>query len=933
MGKHFFIALALLSVAPGLLLAQLTTGTINGTIADDTGAILPGVTVALKGDAIVGTHTAVSNEQGFYRFAALPPGTYTLTFTLSGMATVNRDVRVPLGRVVEEDVPMKLSQMTEEVTVQAEAPVVDAQTNQVGTNYDKDWVRNAPVNRVSFFDFINAAPGVNQSTGGSVVSTSFGSGTTDNSYQLDGTDFTSPSIGEAWPYPNTDAIEEVEVLSLGAPAEYGNMLGSVFNIVTRQGTNAFHGDVNYYFQRDALTGKNTTPAQDSCADALGNLRPCPYHRDKFDDLTLQFEGPIIKDKLWFFASYQYQKDTKSLAGSAPENPQFNKSDRMFIKLNYQLNAKNKVMLAYHNDYYNLSCVTSQACSSSIAPSAQTLDHGNNPSPNVTYTYLASDKTFFEARVSGFYGKDHGDPRVTGEAERQPRFFDAVTGQITGGIFSFYDGDVWRTGATAKVSHFADKFLGGSHDLKFGVQFNEGGSQYTRGVNDYVYTYSGVPASATTQAPHHVGGKETTTGVFLDDSFRVNSRLTLNLGVRYDHARASFQAEPILDASGNPTGQSSAAVDNLFTWNVVSPRVGFSLKLTADGKTAFKGHYGRYYRGIITNEFETAAPTVPPVFNFSGTYDASGNPIGLSPSGSPSLTVNPSIRAPYTDQYIVQVEREVIKDLGVALNYIHKDGREYAAFQDTTGVYTQVPFADPVTGQIYQIFSRQSDPTKSVIQLTNPSGMLTKYNGVTLQLTKRMSHHWQLVGSLVISKTKGRVVSSLGGPADEPTAALLSGQTFEGTFGQNPNDFINTNGLLISDRPVTGKVQFVGELPWGFLVGLNFTHQSGRPWERVIFLPQSITNVAPFASGSLLLTQPISGNQRVGDWNILDMRLQKSFALNGKGANLSFFADALNLFNNKAFDDVGSRVTGATNFGIPVSFVQPRRLMLGAKFTF
>jgi outer membrane receptor protein involved in Fe transport len=924
MGKKATLLLAGFLLASPLL-AQLTTGILNGTVTDESGGLLPGVTVEIRGANIVGSQTAVTNEQGFYRFAALPPGTYTLSLTFPGMAPVTREVRVPLGRTVEENVPMKVGQLTEEVNVEAKGSVVDTQTNQVGTNYDKDWVRNAPVARYSFFDFINAAPGVNSAATGSAVSTSFGSGTTDNSYQLDGTDFTAPSIGEAWPYPNTDAIEEVEVLSLGAPAEYGNVLGAVFNIVTRQGTNTFHGDVNYYYQGDGITGSNTNSTQD------GGF---PFHRKAFDDFTAQIDGPIVRDKLWFFASYQYQRDYKSYAGVDPNFPQKNWSNRMFIKVNYQIDAKSKLQFAYHDDFYNLTCVTSTACSSSRAPSTQTLDHGHNPSPNLTYTYVASDKTFFEARVAGFYGHDHGDP-VIGGPRVQP-IYVSPEGQVTGGIYSFYDGTVSRTTVSAKVSHFADRFMGGSHDFKFGVQWNTGGSEYIRGKNDYIYEYYDGTRSGTHQAPHHVGGTETTLGAFFDDSFRVNSRLTVNLGLRYDNARASISSEPILDDAGNPTGQQAPGINNVFTWNNFSPRVGFSLKLTADGKTALKGHYGRYYRGIITNEFENAGPSVPPIYSFNGFYDSAGNPIGLALASSP-VTVNPNLKAPYTDQFIAQLERELMPDLAVSLNYIHKTGKDYPAYTDTTGVYAQVPFTDPTTGKVYEINAIQSDPTQSVYQLTNPAGMHTNYDGGTLQITKRMSHHWEAVGSLVVSKASGRLPSSLGGPADEPTAAVLSSQLYEATFGQNPNDFINTGGLLISDRPVTAKLQLVYQLPWNMLVSANYTYQSGRPWEPVVFLPQSVTNVPAFSSGSILLTEPLTGNNRVGSWNILDMRLQKSFALNNKGANLSVFMDVLNLFNDSAYDDVATRdesqVSCAGCQATPVSFVLPRRLMVGAKFTF
>jgi hypothetical protein len=923
-----------LGAAPAL--AQQTTGNIVGTVTDDSGAVLPGATVTVSGPTIVGTEVAVSSDKGLYRIAALPPGNYSLEVVMSGFGTQKRIVKLPLGQTIEENVSLKISQMSEEVNVVGEAPVVNAQSNEVSANYDKDWVRNAPIARYSFFDLINAAPGVNQSATGAATSTSFGGGSTDNSYQLDGTDFTAPTTGESWPYPNTDAIEEIQVLSLGAPAEYGNLLGAVFNVVTRQGTNQFHGDANFYYQSNSLTDKNTTSTQDSCADANGNLRPCPFHRDKFNDLTLQLDGPILKDKLWFFASYQYQRDTASFAGSPPEFPATTNADRMFVKLNYQISKNHKLMFAYHDDFYHLPCVVIQ-CSASIAPSANTLEHGHNPSPNLTYTGVLSDRTYVEARISGFFGHDHGDPLQSGDPRVQARYKDLNSGSVTGGIYSWYDGTLSKKAVSAKVSHFADNFLGGSHDFKFGIQYTNGSSDYIIGKNDYIYTYGNTPSIGYTQIPYHQGGVSKTIGAFVDDTFRVTSRLTLNLGVRYDHARASFDPFPILDKSGSPTGQTSPAVGNLFTWNPVSPRLGFTFKLTPDGKTVLKAHWGRYYRGIITGEFQGVSPSTAPKYTFSGLYDSSGNPLGLTLlSSGAAFSVDPNYQDPKTDQFIVSFERELLPDLGFALTYVHKNGSLYGAFQDTTGQYAPVTVLDNQgsvgTGAPITVLNLTSDPAARNFVLTNPSGMFSRYNAGSLQLTKRMSHNWQMIGSLVISKSTGRFTSSgpLCGPTDEQAAAVAVTATCTTRFGQNPNDFVNTEGLLSGDRPVVGKIQFVYQLPAGFLVGLNFNHQQGRPWARQIVLPTQLT------IPTTILAEPLNGSRRVADWNLLDMRLQKAFDL-GKGAKFEVFADLLNLFNTSAYDGIQSRnsadaVPGGA-FGAPTAFVLPRRAMVGAKFTF
>ncbi len=873
--------------------------------------MLPGVTVTLTSTAVPGTPTEVTSETGVYRFPSLPPGTYTLTFELQGFATLKRDqIPVPLGSTVEINQQLKVSAIAETVTVTGESPVVDTSSNEVSTNYNREWVENAPVRRFTFFDLINAAPGVSANTSTSSVSTSFGSGTTDNSYQLDGTDFTAPSSGAAWPWPNTDAIEEIEVLSLGATAEYGNLMGAVFNVVTRQGSNTFHGDTNYYFQAQDLTGRNTDDVQDG-----GN----PYHRERFNDFTAQLGGPVIKDKFWFFGSFQFQQDWDSRAGVDPEFPAKSNAKRVFFKLNYQLNNNNKVQFQYHDDFYEIP----EPGAATIAPSALAIETGHNPSPGVVYTSVLSNKTVLEARYSGFYGDDHGKPQFGGD-KIATRYYDLDSGNTSGGIYYWYDGSNWKTAFSGKVTHYADKFMGGSHELKFGVQYNSGGSDYVFGYNDYVYTYSGVPSYGYTQLPFSQGALMKAIGVYADDTFRLGSRLTLNLGVRYDYSRGIFDSRPFFDRDGNETGQQSVENNNVFDWNSISPRFGFNWKLNESGKTLIKGHYGRYYRGVVTGEFQGASPALSGRYFFSGTYDDAGNPIDTElVSDNSNLRVDDGFQNPYTDQYIIGFQQELKSDLGLSVNYIHKRGERQGAWTDTGGQYQPVPYidSDPEgTGRPITVFQLQNAPEDRLFLLTNPDQMFSKYSGVDIQMVKRLSNRWQATFGLTLSKAEGRLGSSNLRPIDGT-------QSTAGTFGQNPNDFINTGELQTSDRPVVLKTQLVYELPWGITAAANFQHQTGKPWARTARIQEPDLGIQ-----TTILAEELSGDRRLKDWNILDLRLQKQFDF-GDDANVAVFGDFLNLTNSDAYDSIGARDSTAENFGLPIRFIFPRRLMLGAKFRF
>ena len=915
------LCLVLLISAASPALAQRTTGTVSGTVTDESGSVLPGVTVTLKGAAIPGTPNMVTGGTGVYRFPNLPPGSYSLTFELQGFATLAREqVPVAIGQEVDVNVLLKLSSVSETVTVTGETPVVNVASTIVSTNFNREWVQNAPLRRFSFFDLINQGAGVSSATSTSARSISFGSASNENSYQLDGTDFTAPVSGAAWPWPNTDAIEEIEILSLGASAEYGNVQGAVFNVVTRQGANKFSGDGNVYFQHQNITGRNTTDAQDSKQ---------PYNRARYADTTWQLGGPVVKDKFWFFGSFQFQQDYESQPGTPAEFPARSQAKRVFFKLNDQITTNQKVQFAYHDDFYRIPT----RATALTAPSTIPVDHGHNPSPNLGYTAVLSGTTVFEARYAGFYGKDHGDP-LDGGPRVARRFNDLDSGRITGGIYSWYDGDSWRTGFNGKLSHFSDKFLGGSHDFKLGVQYAVGGSDYVTGYNDYIYTYGTTPAYGYTQLPFHRGGVMKTLGFFADDTYRLGQRVVLNVGVRYDHSRALFSDQPVLDKTGNPTSTIVPGKSN-YTWDKLSPRVGLTYKMNASGRTVAKVHYGRYYRGVLTGEFDNASPTITPRYIFDGVYTSGGNPIGLDKvSDNSNLRIDPGFGDPYTDQFIVGIDQELFPAVGLQVNYVHKRSGDYGAWPDVAGTYAPVQFVDNLgkepSGQTFTLQRLTSSAGSRIFELRTDPRMKNTYNGISIQVTKRMSNHWQGNFSVVFSKSEGRLGSSLGTPLNTASASAGASNSNAGLpgLGANPNDFVNSDGLLIGDKPVVAKAQIVYNLPWGMMLGANLQHQTGRLWSRQL----RVRNLG-FPSRPSILMEANTGNRRVPDWDLIDVRIEKAIKFGAGSTNLAIFGDVLNLTNSAATESIGSRDAENSSFGLPTRYLQPRRLMVGAKIRF
>ncbi len=905
---------AVLLLALGVALpaaAQRTTGEIIGKVVDESGSILPGVTVTLRGAGVAGTPTVTTSETGTYRFPVLPPGTYDVEYTLAGFTTLKREaIPVAVGSTVELDVAMKVGVLEESITVSGESPVVNLASSQVSTAYNSEWVRNAPVRRFSYFDLINSAPGVSATTnvGQGTAATSLGNSTNENSYQVDGTDISST------PWVNTDAVEEVEVLQLGASAEYGNVQGAVFNIVTRMGGNAFHGDGNFYFQNDAMTGRNTPESVD---------HGFPYHRDKWRDATVQATGPFIRDKFWFFGSLEYQRDWDSQPGVDPKSPTLNDSRRVFWKFNYNITPNHRLLHGYHNDYYFIPDIASEF----TAPSTISLSHGDNPTPNLVYTGVLSDKSFVEVRYSGFWLHSSTDPNEPGVERVQPRFEDQDTGQITGGITTWVENRSWRYGFQTKYSHLTDEILGGTHDWKAGLQFVGHGADTLTGNNDLYLTYSVTkrPTTGTTQLPYHASSEAKSIGTYLDDTIRIGNAV-VNAGVRYDYSKGMFPALPFLDASGNPTGQMSPANDDVYHWNTFSPRVGINYRVNQSGKTVVKAHYGRYYKLLEASEFRPAVPSISTVFNF--TLDANGRPTNIVPVRGASLQIDPNFKSPYSDQFIAQLEQQLVANLGVQVNYVHKSGSDYGAWQDITGVYTPVPYIDNVgvdaTGQTVTVYRLISNPADRVFLETNPAGMFMKYNGVTMMATKRMSNNWQGVVSLVLSKAEGRLASSA---RFTPVTSQSSAAT-TGNFGRDaagPNDFVNSEGRLVGDRPVVAKAQLIYRFPWGIMASGNLQHQTGRFYSRAV----RVSGLG-FPAAPQINMEANTGDRRVANINLYDVRVTKEFVLPNSPIRLEGFLDALNLTNSAQYESVGSVLGTSSAFGVPTRYIPPRRLQLGAK---
>jgi hypothetical protein len=927
------VLLCALLILTTTLYAQRTTGDLLGVVKDSSGAVLPGVTVSATGPNIARAQTTITSETGSYRIANLPPGTYTLTFELSGFRTVAlQGLRVSVGGALEQNVGLEIGQLAESVNVTAETPVVDTTSSEVGTTFDKDWVSNAPSRRFGFYDLVAMAPGAVKATDESRRSMSFGSSFDENAFQLDGVNVTDNFFSEGFSEPNPDAIDEVEVLSLGAPAEYGNLMGAVYNIVTKQGTNQFHGDASYFFQSQDLTSANTQDVKfpnDKFADACADdpAARCPWTRGKYYETTAQLGGPILKDKLWFFGSYGHQLDKYTRVGvnsKLPGSGVDTKKDRVLVKGTLQLTPSQRLVGNFHRD----KSPSDTGYSFNETASTAWTRTQRAPTPGVAYTATLSNRTLLDVRYSGFYGGVTGYPSDPSQPLNQPRIYNGATGTISGGNYYWYYYDASRTTATGKVSHHADQFLGAEQDFHFGVQYNSAGVSGVYGYNDFIYTYlSGgkLYGYGNVRQTFSYAATARNIGAFVDDSIRLG-RMTVNLGLRTDYSKAFAPAQQELDDNVKPTGKTFPRAD-FFTWKSVSPRLGANWKITGDGKTIVKAHWGRYHPQITTGEFANViGPNVKPYYQ--GTYNVATGQVEdlFLTSSSENLSVAPDYHPPRTDQFIVGFERELTAKMGVQVNYVRKWGRDFGAWRDTVGSYVQVPVVDNTgkdpTGNTINIFKLTTDPGARKYALGNSDGVFTNVNAISVNVTKRMTR-WYANGGITYLRATGAV----GGSARSTSISQRSALEFQ-PFGRNPNDFVNLAGRLNGDVGVEYKLQGVVRLPLGFQASANVESRAGAHRIRVRSLPQSITG----QPSTTVLLQPRGDFGRLPSFTLLDARLQKEFPL-GRGARFSLFVDALNLNNENAPQGVVQANVTSSSYQFPTNFVVPRRFMLSGKFSF
>lgn len=927
-GRKVFVPLLIFVIALASFAWAQTTGSMRGMVTDIDDKPLAGATVAISSAALMGqTRTAYTNEIGVFRFPALPIGAYSVEVTMQGFETLKvARVDVSLQATAVVPVQMKFAIKAEAITVVGETPIVDVSNAGFSTSFANELLQEVPTQR-NMTDLMQLAPGISPGIGDSQIDrmVAFGSNVQSNSWNVDGVDISSPGSGFVQWSVNPDLIQEIQVLGVGAPAEYGNHLGAVFNVVTKKGGNQFHGGASYYYQSDSLTGTNVElPVDQKCGADCAT-----FNRIKYDNFSSQLGGPIVKDTLSFFAGFEYFRDARSDPGQNPVFAPIFKRDRYDMKLSSSMGEKHEVNGFFHYEKWDSPW---EPTIDYAEPSAVPDERGSNPAWGASWTSALSSKLLIELNYAGWSSESILDSR-TGSLEDP--LLDKNS-QYSGGVLNPKDFVTWKNQVKAKATYYAENFLKSEHEFRFGVQYSYGSALTNTAIGPSgVYTYYlGGNLYQYQQDPFQYGNINKDLGFFVDDTLTVNERLTLNLGVRFDHNTGHMPefeiltvGQPSISPVGNfaKTGQRTSQVDVL-NWNIVSPRFGVVFQPRGDGRSIIQGSFGVYYDHNVSGnwDYPPAGLGGSAVYRFDPNTGPFGDPkIEIRPE---DVSINPDLRPPRTLQYSIGYEQRIGQSMAFGTQYVYKTTKDLIGWEILGGLYEPVPFTDPYTGNQFTLLNIIESP---VFRKGNDPGdfpgaenldYFQKYHGLIFTFDKRFSNNWTVAASYTWSHSTGLIPLMIFQGQGPPFFSFLRKE------GRDPNNFINAEGTLPGDRPHMFRVfSYFQNLPGGLHASVSADLSSGKHHVRTI--------------NSLdLLNQPnvqviMERGYRLPPIKMIDLTVGRQFNLN---SNFVIRVDGT-IFNLLNSDNVlGFRtqqlMQPATEFPV-LNWTQPRRLQIRVGFEF
>ncbi|MDP1570590.1 MAG: TonB-dependent receptor [Vicinamibacterales bacterium] len=652
------VALAWLALA-GAASAQVTSAALQGVVADSEGGVLPGVTVVITNVETGLVREAPADGAGFYRVTALPPGAYVLRASLDGFVPHERTGLVlTVGQTATVDVALHVASISEVVTVEARAPLVDTASSALGTTVTSTQLDHLPLAGRNFAGLANLAPGVTGVGGGGI--NAGGQLSRNNSVVIDGVSNDEQGVAGQRGSLSLEAVREFVVYTNQFAAEHGLASGALINVVTRSGTNRLSGRLFAFHRDDAFDAQNPFSKAQGSGEA-------PFSEQRAGGFL---GGPILKNRWHYFGTVELLRDETTSVVTSPlvpvdrrEFPRTGARDQIFARSEFQASQAHQIGVRYRFDQ----STTEGGGIGGLNPYERGHDQANEYADAiVTLTSVLTSRTVNELRLlrgslSTFWTVDrYSDP--SGVSISRPSINLGKASNMPQG---------WSSVRYQAVNTLSHTF--GRHDIKIGVDVQtDGQDTYFLGNKDGTFTFR-------TDAPFDPNDRSTypfqftqTIGdwydrrsneiysAFAQTTWRAHDRLTLNLGLRYDTETIFAKA---------------AAIDVAQDLDNVGPRIGVVFTPTGDGRTVVRGGFGIYYdqgfNNISGNISNSARSTAITVVNPGYPDPFDGGTIAVP---RPNRTIAaPEIDTPSTRTFSAGVRRELRPGLALGVDVVRALG--------------------------------------------------------------------------------------------------------------------------------------------------------------------------------------------------------------------------------------------------------------------
>jgi len=554
-----------------------------------------------------------------------------------------------------------------------------------------------------------------------------------------------------------------------------------------------------------------------------------------------------------------------------------------------------------------------------------------------YSAILGQNTVLEARLGAWRGDNEyrsqypsGEPSLTD--------YLVYPYQWYGDVWWTWDWEQHSDNAEIILTQHADDFIKGDHEFRFGVQYNSGGGTTKTFNPDWYYYYDyygGYPyVYWYTGLPYYYGGEAESIGAFVTDSWTVSSKLTLDIGVRWDNHTGWVDDFNRLDMESNPTGEVIPGRD-MVDWSHFDPRFGFAWQPKGDGRTVLRGSIGLFHAGVVSGDWYSPPPETPTWSYYYQPFYGYGEPwdpdawVLWNTWDATDTSIIPGTENAYAWEYTLGFDHQLTSTSAIGIQAVYKVTKDQLGWYIVDdGEYNEFDWTDPETGREYTFREYSEFPTRLKGNSTGPGAYggdqpyEQDYFGFFVTYKKRFSNNWDLMASYSYSEAEG-----LNPRYFTTDWSGQGGAMYANRSEADPNAFVNSDKTLGGDRRHVLRVVGGVTLPYQFKINSVINIQNGRTYDRFLRVP------LPSTAGTFdIISQPASDDQRFATQYLWDLGVGKHFNL-GKGTDFSIYIQILNLLNDDAVDSWRDNTWPVGEEPLPGSWVLPRRAELRLRLAF